>query len=98
MNWSLFLGLLVGGAKKYIFKDKILHELKLLKPIAIQDYRVFNLTSWFLHLYLMIPTLKNLIRSDTNTIIHLFSHIMLLENNTNSYETHIPTILLLKTI
>ena len=45
MDWSLFLGLLVGGAKKYILKDKILHEFKLLKLNAIQDYRVFNLTS-----------------------------------------------------
>ena len=98
MDWSLFLGLLVGGAKKYILKDKILHEFKLLKLNAIQDYRVFNLTSWFLNLYLMVPTLKHLIHSDTNTIIYLFYHIMSLENNANTYETHIPTILLLKTV
>lgn len=72
-----FLVFQVNKAEKYIFKNKILYEFKLLIPIAIQDYRGFNLTSWTLHLYFMIPTLRNLIHSDTNMIIHSLYHIML---------------------
>lgn len=70
----------------------MLHMFKMLITIAVQDYRVFNLTSWISHFYFLFPTPKNLIHSDKYLFALLHSAV---EESQKTIQIFTATLLLL---